>query len=71
MHGAGPPSCPSRRVRVTTRRVRLLLLGSAPDLAHGRYPAPAWLILLATGVVVAFIVVLLVMRFRRSDKDDR
>lgn len=46
-------------------------MGSAPDLAAGRYPAPAWLILVATGVVVAFVIVFLVMRFRRADEDER
>jgi hypothetical protein len=49
--------------------VNLLLLAAEPDpagLAHGRYPAPAWVIWLLSAVVVAFAVVFLALRARRS-----
>lgn len=42
-----------------------------PELAKGRYAAPAWLILAAGAVVMVFAVVYLVLRFRRADKDKR
>jgi len=49
----------------------LLAAVDPPDLARGRYPAPAWLILTVAGVVAALAVGYLLARFRRVDKDKR
>ncbi|MFT3764534.1 MAG: hypothetical protein QM820_03305 [Minicystis sp.] len=49
----------------------LLLAADPPDLARGRVAAPAWLILTVAGVVLAFAVGYLVLRFRRVGKGQR
>jgi hypothetical protein len=38
------------------------------DLAAGRYPAPAWVILSLAGVIVVGVTVFLVVRHRRAEK---
>jgi hypothetical protein len=46
-----------------------LFAADAPDLAGGRYAAPAWLILAVAAVVAVFAAVYLTLRFRRSERD--
>lgn len=49
-----------------------LFAAAPPELAAGRYPAPSWVILTVAGVVLAFTVVALYLRFRRrADKGER
>ena len=54
--------------------MNLLLLAAEPDpagLAHGRYPAPAWVIWIVSAAVVIFAVVFLALRARRSKAPPR
>lgn len=71
MHAPPRVGCPSGAARVTTRRVSvsLHLAVDPPELAKGRWAAPAWLILAAGAVVIVFAVVYLVLRFRRPAPD--
>ena len=48
--------------------MRFFFLAVPTELAQGRYPAPAWLILALGGVVVVGAVAYLVVRFGRSAK---
>lgn len=49
----------------------LLVAVNPPDLARGRYAAPAWVIMTVGGLVLAVAVALLVMRLRGGKKADR
>jgi hypothetical protein len=49
----------------------LLASAEPPDLAGGRYAAPAWLILVVAGVVAALAVTTLIVRFRRRAERDK
>jgi hypothetical protein len=51
--------------------VTVLLARAEPDLAAGRYSAPAWLILTVAGVVAVFAAAYLYFRFRRAGGDKR
>jgi hypothetical protein len=53
--------------------VKLLLLfsGEPPELAGGRYPAPAWVILVLGGLVAAGAAVYLAVRLLRGAKEKR
>jgi hypothetical protein len=51
--------------------VSLLVAVDPPDLAKGRYAAPAWLILTVGGLVLAVAVALLAVRLRSAKKGDR
>ena len=46
----------------------LHLVADPPELAGGRYAAPAWVILSLGGAVVAGAVVYLALRLRRSTR---
>ena len=49
----------------------LLLSQGPPDLAGGRYAAPAWIILSLGAAVVAGAAVFLVLRLRRTGRVSR
>lgn len=49
----------------------VLVARAEPDLAAGRYYAPAWVILTIGGVVAAFAVGYLFFRFRRRAERDK
>jgi hypothetical protein len=48
-----------------------ILSGDPPDLSGGRYPAPAWAILVVGGVVAVGAAVYLAVRFLRSSRERR
>lgn len=51
--------------------MRLLVLAVPTELAAGRYPAPAWAILVLGGVVIAGAVVYLGVRWQRASRGKR
>lgn len=51
-----------------------LLAAAQPDLAGGRYAAPAWVIVAAAVIVAALAAAAIIVRFRaprRSDEKDK
>jgi hypothetical protein len=52
-------------------KLLLILSGDPPDLSGGRYPAPAWAILVLGGVVAVGAAVYLAVRALRSPKEKR
>ena len=51
--------------------MRLLVSTLPTELADGRYPAPAWMILALSGAVIAGACVYLGLRFLRGPKEKR